>query len=117
MDRSLDEILEERQVRQDQHYHSSSILTCNRAPVVDAAEDVAVPIAMVAVVQDETSPNASATIPETVSKRSAYLKTDKLSGYMLTLDPRRFSFLPRASVNRTTSINMRRQPPTRDSIR
>jgi hypothetical protein len=117
MDRSLDEILEERQVRQDQRCHSSSMLTCNRAPVVDAAEDVAVLTAMVAVVLDETSLNASATIPETVSKRSAYLKADKLCVHTLTLGSRRFSFLPRASVNRTTSINMRRQPPTRDSIR
>jgi len=70
----------------------------NRVPVVDAAEDVAVLIAMVAVDPDETTPNVSANIPETVSKRSAHLEGNKLSLRMLTLDSRRFSFLPRASV-------------------
>ena len=71
---------------------------CDRAPVVDAAEDVAVLIAMVAVDPDETTPNASATIPETVSKRSAYFESDKPSQHVLTVHLRRFSFLPRASV-------------------
>lgn len=71
MDRSLDEILEERQVRQDQLCQFSSALTYNRAaPVVDAAVDVAVLIATAAVDLDETTLNASATIPETASKRS-----------------------------------------------
>jgi hypothetical protein len=109
MDRSLDEILEERQVCQDQHWHIGSVLTCSRALVVDAAEDVAVLIATVAVDLDETSPNASATIPEMASKRSVYLENNKLYRQVLTLDMCRFSFLPRASVNRTTSIYMRRQ--------
>lgn len=70
MDRSLDEILEERQVRQDQHCQTSPVLTYSRALVVDAAEDVAVLTAMVAVDLDETTLNASATFPETASKRS-----------------------------------------------
>jgi hypothetical protein len=117
MDRSLDEILEERQVRQDQHCYINSILTCDRALAADAAEDVAVLIAMVAVDPDETSPNASATILEMASKRSVYLETHGLSRHMLTVDACRFSFLPRASVNRTTSINMRRQNTTPSSIR
>jgi hypothetical protein len=117
MDRSLDEILEERQVCQDQYCYINSVLTCDRALVVDAAEDVAVLIAMVAVDPDETSPNASATILEMVSKRSVYLESDKLSRHTLTVDACRFSFLPRASVNRTTSTNMRRQTPAPSSIR
>lgn len=70
MDRSLDEILEERQVRQHRLCQFSPVLTYNRAPVVDAAVDVAVLIATVAVDLDETTLNASATIPETASKRS-----------------------------------------------
>jgi hypothetical protein len=85
--------------------------------VVDAAEDVAALIAMVAVDPDENTLNASANIPEMASKRSAYLENDKLYRHALTRDSRRFSFLPRALVNRTTSTNMRRQTPTRDSIR
>ena len=117
MDRSLDEILEERQVRQDHHCYISSVLTCGRAPVVDAVEDVAVLIAMVAVDLDETTLNASATIPEMASKRSAYPEPNKLYRRLLILATRRFSFLPRASVNRAISTNMRRQTPTRDSIR
>ena len=72
MDRSLDEILEERQVRQDQKCQFNPVLTYSRAPVVDAAEDVVVLIAMVAVDLDGTTLNASATIPETASKRSVY---------------------------------------------
>lgn len=70
MDRSLDEILEERQVRQDRHCHCSLVLTYIRALVADAAEDVVVLIAMVAVDLDETTLNASATFPETALKRS-----------------------------------------------
>lgn len=70
MDRSLDEILEERQVRQDQCFRSSLVLTYTRALVADAAEDVAVLTAMVAVDLDETTLNASATFQETALKRS-----------------------------------------------
>ena len=47
--------------------------------MVDAAVDVVVLIAMVAVDPDETSQNASATIPEMASKRSICLEPYHLS--------------------------------------
>ena len=64
MDRSLDEILEERQVCPKQPSYGNNHLTDRRTPVADAVEDVAVLSAMVAVDPDETT-NANATFPET----------------------------------------------------